>query len=171
VVADAVERAAEYVAGKALAAVLPLLLLALAPVLTLYAGNVLFAVRPVGYVQQHLHDLRRIVAAGVLIAGYFGLVGLAISSLTGRRTFAVGGDLAFLIVPTIVGAILADSLARGHYLRLLAFAAVPIQTSRGLYPHYRDHGHVSAEAWALTCLAIALAAALVLAWRYRGGQE
>ena len=89
----------EYLAAKFGAAMMPLLLTTLAPVLFLFAGNVLFAVHPLGYLQDHGTDLLRIFAAGFVIASYFALIGLAISSLTvtagvrdGRRGRAAGGE-------------------------------------------------------------------------------
>jgi ABC-2 type transport system permease protein len=155
----------DYVIGKILAALMPLLLVTLAPPLILYAGNLLFAVHPVGYLGQHLADIPRIVASGLLIAAFYALVGLAISSLTGRRAFAVGGYLAFLIIPTIVGGVLAHALNE-RYLRLLAFAAAPIQAARGLYPGYTDRGHISAAVWAATSVELIVVAVIVLAIRY-----
>jgi ABC-2 type transport system permease protein len=158
---------AEYVAGKLLAAVLPLLLLTLLPPLVLYAGNVLFAVHPFGYVKSHAGDLPRIVASGLLIALYFALVGLAVSSLTGRRAFAVGGYLAFLTVPTLVAGILSDTLDGAERLRLFAFAAVPIHAARALFPDDLEDPGLGPWSWGLSALAIMAVALLVLAWRYR----
>ncbi len=43
----------DYLAGKVLAAVLPLLLITLAPPLALYAGNMVFSVHPLGYLFGH----------------------------------------------------------------------------------------------------------------------
>ena len=53
-----------------------------------------------------------------------------------------------------------------NYLRLLAFAAVPIQAARGLYPGYTDRGHLSASLWAATSVEIMVVAIIVLAVRY-----
>ena len=50
--ATAVSRT-DYVVGKVLAALLPLLLVTVLPPAILYAGNVLFATHPLGYVQEH----------------------------------------------------------------------------------------------------------------------
>ena len=99
------------------------------------------------------------------MALYFAFVGLAISSLTSRRAFAVGGYLAFLAIPTIVGGVLAHALNVNN-LRLLAFAAVPIQAARGLYPDYSDRGHISAGLWAATSVELMVVAVAVLAIRY-----
>jgi ABC-2 type transport system permease protein len=155
----------DYVIGKILAALMPLLLVTLAPPLLLYAGNLLFAVHPVGYLDKHVADVPRIIGAGLVIAVFYALVGLAISSLTGRRAFAVGGYLAFLVIPTIVGGVLGHALNE-RYVRLLAFAAAPIQTARGLYPGYTDRGHISAAVWAATSVELMVVAIVVLAVRY-----
>ncbi len=154
-----------YVIGKIVAALLPLLLVTLAPPLLLYAGNLLFAVHPVGYLDKHAADVLRIIGAGLVIAVFYALVGLAISSLTGRRAFAVGGYLAFLVIPTIVGGVLGHALNE-RYVRLLAFAAAPIQTARGLYPGYTDRGHISVAVWAATSVELMVVAIVVLAVRY-----
>lgn len=155
----------DYVIGKIIAALLPLLLVTLAPPLVLYAGNLLFAVHPVGYLEHHLADPARIVGAGLVIAFFYSLIGLAISSLTARRAFAVGGYLAFLVIPTIIGGVLGHALNE-RYLRLLAFAAAPIQTARGLYPGYSDRGHLSAALWGATSVELMVVAIAVLAIRY-----
>src|SRR5207342_3340849 len=68
--ATAVGRA-DYVVGKVLAAILPLLLVTVLPPAILYAGNVLFATRPLGYVQAHTHDIPRILASGIAVSLYF----------------------------------------------------------------------------------------------------
>lgn len=160
----------DYVLGKVLAAILPLLLVTVLPPTILYAGNVLFATHPLGYVQEHTHDIPRILASGTAVSLYFAFVGLAISSLTGRRAFAVGGYLAFLIVPTIIAGILADNLDNAHNLRLFAFAAVPIHTARNLYPDSPTIGDPTDTAWALTWLLLIVLSALVLVWRFRGDE-
>ena len=155
----------DYVIGKILAAVLPLCALTLLPPLLLYVGNLLFAVHPVGYLENHPGDPFRIIGGGLVIAITYGLIGLAISSLTSRRAFAVGGYLAFLAIPTIIGGVLAHALNE-RYLRLLAFAAAPQQTSRGLYPGYTDRGNISPGVWASVSIELIVVAIAVLALRY-----
>ncbi len=155
----------DYLAGKILAALMPLLLVTLAPVLLLYVGSILFAVHPVGYVQHHDRDLLRIVGSGLIVATFYALVGLAISSLTGRRAFAVGGYLAFLAIPTVIGATLANALESPH-LRMLAFAAAPIRAGQGLFPGYVDRAGVSAWAWGSVAVEVSVVSLLVLIVRY-----
>lgn len=160
----------EYVLGKFIAAALPLLALTLVPLVFLYLGNIVFAVHPVGYIQDHLGDIARILAGGVVVALFFASVGLAVASLTSRRAFAVGGYLALMVVPTIVGGVLAANVNDGHYLRLMAIAAAPIKVSQALYPNYTDRGNLSPSAWTLTYLVVVAVSLLVIAWRYRGDE-
>ena len=155
----------QYVVGKILAAILPLLCVTLFPVWFLYAGNVLFADHPLGYVQDHKADLLRITVAGLAIAIFYGMAGLAIASLTGRRAFAIGGYLAFMTVPVIVGGSLSSGLNRPDFL-LLATAAIPIHVAESLYPGFEGDG-VSTAAWALAYFVVVAGCLGVLVRRYR----
>jgi ABC-2 type transport system permease protein len=156
---------AQYVVGKILAAIVPLLLVTLLPMWFLYAGNVLFAIHPVGYVEDHLADLGRITVSGFVLAVWFGLAGLAIASLTGRRAFAVGGYLAFTSVPTAVGFALADALDEPN-LEMLAFPVAPALVVEALYPSF-DGSDVDPSSWVLNYAIVAIACLGVVVWRYR----
>ncbi len=110
-----------------------LLLTTLAPVLFLFAGNILFAVHPLGYLQDHWRDLPRIVAAGFVIASYYAAIGLAVSSLTSRRAFAMGGMLALLVASGTTSAILSGLGADAKAL-LLALPVIPMILSQRMFP-------------------------------------
>ena len=155
----------DYLAGKLLAALMPLLLITLAPVLLLYVGTILFSVHPLGYVQHHDRDLFRIIGSGLIVALFYALVGLAISSLTSRRAFAVGGYLAFLAIPTVIGGALGHALNSPH-LRLLAFAAAPIKAGQGLFPGYTDKGNIGPWVWGSVAVEVSVVALIVLLVRY-----
>ena len=155
----------QYVFGKVLAGVVPLLVVTLLPVWFLYLGNVVFAVHPIGYVRNHGLDLARITAGGITVALFFGLAGLAIASLTSRRAWAVGGYLAFIIIPTIIGGSLGEGLNQPH-LRLLGFSVAPIHTVESLYPNFDGQG-VSGLAWGADSVAVMVVSLAVLIWRYR----
>jgi ABC-2 type transport system permease protein len=159
----------DYLAGKVLAAVLPLLLITLAPPLVLYAGNMVFSVHPLGYLFGHDRDLPRIVGSALIVTTFYALVGLAISSLTSRRAFAVGGYLAFLVVPTLIGGVLSHALNM-RFLRLLALAPAPIRAGQGLFPNYSDPGNIGPWVWGATSVEVAVVAIVVLILRYRGEQ-
>jgi ABC-2 type transport system permease protein len=155
----------DYLTGKVLAALMPLLLVTLAPVLLLYVGTILFSVHPLGYVQHHDRDLLRIIGSSLIVAVFYALVGLAISSLTSRRAFAVGGFLAFLAIPTVIGGALAHALDAPH-LRLLAFAAAPIRAGQGLFPGYSDRGNIGPWTWGSVAVEVSLVALAILLVRY-----
>ena len=55
----------------------------------------------------------RIVVGGVGHRRVLRLVGLAVASLTSRRAFAIGGYLALMTMPTIVGGVLGHALNHG----------------------------------------------------------
>jgi ABC-2 type transport system permease protein len=160
----------DYLAGKILAALLPLLLVTLAPVALLYGGSVLFAVHPLGYIQHTWRMIPRIIAGGLIVAMFYALVGLAISSLTSRRAFAVGGYLAFLALPTIIGGVLSHALNHPD-LHLLAIAPSPIIAAQGLYPNYSSPGNLSAVTWGSVAVEVSVAALAVLAYRYGRAED
>jgi ABC-2 type transport system permease protein len=154
----------QYVFGKVLAAIVPLLLLTLVPIWFLYAGNVLFAVHPVGYVQDHLADALRITVGGIALAVWFGLVGLAVASLTGRRAFAVGGYLALITVPTIIGGSLASATGTFEF-ELLAIPVAPIHVVEALYPNFV--ADLSPGPWVVDYFVVVAVALATVIWRYR----
>lgn len=156
----------DYVLAKLLGALLPLLLVTLVPLLVLYVGNVLFAVHPLGYFQAHDGDLLRIIGGGLVIGCFYGVVGLAVSSLTGRRAFAVGGYLALLVIPTLIGGVLGEALNE-RYLRLLAVAVVPIRAARDLYPGFTDPANLGPGVWNLDAIGLIVVGLAALALRYR----
>jgi ABC-2 type transport system permease protein len=154
----------QYVFGKILAAIVPLLGVTLVPIWFLYAGNVLFAVHPLGYVQNHLADALRITVGGLALAVFFGLAGLAISSMTGRRAFAVGGYLAFMTVPTAVGGTLAETIDQPK-LELIALPVAPLHLVESLYPNFETP--VQPSLWVIEYAAVLAVCLAVLVWRYR----
>jgi ABC-2 type transport system permease protein len=154
----------QYVFGKTLAAIVPLLGVTLVPMWFLYAGNVLFALHPLGYVQNHFQDAMRITVGGFALAVWFGLTGLAIASLTGRRAFAVGGYLAVMTIPVVIGGTLAEVL-NSPKLELLAFPAAPLHVVAGLYPGFDSK--VSVLLWTADFFAGVAVSLAVLISRYR----
>jgi ABC-2 type transport system permease protein len=157
----------DYVAGRILGAVLPLLCVTGLPVLMLFAENVMFADHPVGYVEQEWGALPRIAAAAIVIALYYALLGLAISSLTSRRTFAVGGYVGLMVATTAVGGILAFGVQVGSYAQLVQLARLPIAASVDLFGQSEGRLPLSAGWWWLGSAVVAAASLAVLAWRYR----
>lgn len=92
-----------YVLAKLLATGILTLTISLVPVVALWLGNGLLSDEPLATMRAGLGDLGRIVLAGAMISFYLGAIGLLISSLTGRKSVAVG--------VIILGFVLTESLA------------------------------------------------------------
>ncbi|HEX2504011.1 MAG TPA: ABC transporter permease subunit [Miltoncostaeaceae bacterium] len=161
----------EYLAGRVIGAIAPLLLVTMVPMLVLYAGILVFEEHPVGYLEDNWAELPRIVAAGVILAVYYGLVGLAVSSLTGRRAFAIGGYLLLLVAPTLLSALLQEAFDGAEELDLISLSTLPIGFAGEIFPDARDEIPNSLGEFALAYLVVVAAAVVVLLRRYRPGSE
>jgi ABC-2 type transport system permease protein len=161
----------EYLAGRVIAAIAPLLLVTMVPMLVLYVGILVFEEHPVGYLEDNWAELPRIVAAGVILAVYYGLVGLAVSSLTGRRAFAIGGYLLLLVAPTVLSALLQEAFTGAEELDLVSLSTLPIGFAGELFPDASDDIPNSLGEFAVAYLVVVAAAAVVLLRRYRPGSE
>jgi ABC-2 type transport system permease protein len=157
----------EYLGAKFGAAMMPLLLTTLAPVLFLFGGNILFAVHPLGYLEGHWRDLPRIAAAGFVIASYFALIGLAISSLTSRKAFAMGGAIALLVATSAISAVLSGLGASANSL-VIALPVIPVILAQRMFPGGNDGvQQVSTAVWLGAYLVVCGVSLLVLLTRYR----
>ena len=158
----------EYLAGRLTAAVLPLLLVTLVPLLVLFAGIMVFEVHPLGWLQDNWAQLPRIVAAGLILAVYYAMVGLAVASLTTRRAFAIGGYLLVLIAPTVVVGLVTEAVDGPAWPEVLQLSVLPINFAASLFS---DTGYLEnpTAAWAAAYVAVVAVSALVLLRRYRPG--
>jgi ABC-2 type transport system permease protein len=158
----------EYVAGRMLGALMPLLLTTTAPVLVLYAGNVVFADDSFTYLENHWSDLPRILAAGLLLAAYFALIALAIASLTGRRALATGVYVGIMVASQTLAATIARGLDAGDGWLLLAVPRIAIVCVRSIFADGHTHpGHAPLWAWWGLMLGIMALSFAVIALRYR----
>jgi ABC-2 type transport system permease protein len=161
----------EYLAGRVLAAFAPLLLVTMVPMLVLYGGILVFEEHPVAYLEESWAELPRIVAAGLILAVYYALVGLAVSSLTGRRAFAIGGYLLLLLVPTLVAGLLEEAFPDNDEFSLMALSTLPIEFAAEIFPDARDDVPNSLGQWAAAYVVVVALAIVVLLARYRRGSE
>jgi ABC-2 type transport system permease protein len=160
----------EYLAGRIAASVVPLLGVTLVPLLVLYIGILVFADHPLGYLQDNWADLPRILAAGLILAVYYGLVGLAVASTTGRRAFAIGGYLLLLVAPTVLSGLLSEAIPSTDAFDVIALSVVPINFAAHLFPDSNGLT-LSTGAWAAAYVVVVAVAALVLLRRYRAGAD
>jgi ABC-2 type transport system permease protein len=99
----------DYVVAKLGALAVGLLALTLVPVLVLFAGRVLAAEDVVGALGDEMGALPAIVGSGVIHAVALASLGLAVSSLAGRRAYAAGAVLGVFLVGGVVSAIFAEA--------------------------------------------------------------
>lgn len=157
----------EYLIGRFLACVLPLLMVTLAPMLLLFAGNVFFADDSAGYLIDQWAQIPRIVGAGLILAVYFAAIALAVASLTGRRAYAVGGYVMLLIATSALSGLLQGAFDQRRYLEALDLVTLPIACARTLFPGAGEEFPTPAWVWALGTFVVTAAALLVLIRRYR----
>jgi ABC-2 type transport system permease protein len=157
-----------YVAGKFLAALVPLLCLTLLPVLALFVGNTFFADSAAGYLHDHWHDPLRIIASGLLLASYVSVVGLAVASFTSRRAFALGGYAALMLIPTFVGGSLVGDAGLDRHVQLIMIGRIPIAAARSLYGGDQESEFALAGWWWWAAAAVVMTVSAGCLWsRYR----
>ena len=158
----------EYVVGRMLGALLPLLLTTLAPVVVLYAGNTLFADDSLTYLKDHWADLPRIFAAGILLAAYFALIALAIASLTSRRALATGAYVGVMLASQTLAGVVAFGVGAGSGWLLLSIPRIAIVSVRSIFGDDPNRpGSTPLWAWWALMLGIMAISTLVIALRYR----
>ncbi len=155
----------EYVIAKLLAAIVPMGLVTLLPVLILFVGNVLFESDPTAYLTSHLGDLVRIIAAGFALAIYYAVVALAVASLTGRRAIALGGYAILMVGSGAIGGIIS-SLTDSTLLGVVNLPLIPLGLVQSLWvdPTPFDPSRV---VWVGAWLLVVAASLAVIAIRYR----
>lgn len=155
----------QYLVGKIAAVVVPLLLVTLVPMLVLLAGLVLFADDPLSELWDRADVLPGILGAGVCAAVYFGVLGLAVSSLTPRRAFAAGGYLALLVASSAVSASLRAS-GIGEGAAVLGLSFVPIELGARMFPDAERATDLGTYAYVLAWLVVVAGSLGVLVRRY-----
>jgi ABC-2 type transport system permease protein len=165
----------DYVAAKVGAIVTILFAFSFIPQVVLFVGNMLVSDSAIDYVSDHLDVLWQVPVAVALLAVYYGVIGVAIASLTDRRIVAGASVIGLFLVTSISSGILVGDfefeggsaaavinvLALPLYLRDLVFLGNvdPDSPLGGV-----DNGGLYAVA--VYC-AVLLTAAVVLLRRYR----
>lgn len=104
----------DYAAAKLAALTLSMLVLTLVPVLVLLLGTVLSGDDLVAAIGDELPALPGIVGNGVLHAVVLASIGLAISSIAGRRAYAAGGIVALFLIGAAVAGIFQSQAQFGR---------------------------------------------------------
>jgi ABC-2 type transport system permease protein len=117
----------DYLLAKAAALLLVVGLIALLPLLVLFAGNTLTAPTATTYLREHLDDLGRILLAGGALTVFYAAVALAAASLSERRSLATAGLIgAFLGSTAVTELVFFTARFPGRrWLALLALQGLP----------------------------------------------
>ncbi len=120
---------ADYVVAK-LAAICGLLFMfSFIPQVVLYIGQTLVSDDALGYVTGHTDVLWKVPVAVALLSLYYGVIGVALASLTSRRIVAGASIVGlFLVTSVIAGALVGDWQQGdpGTYAALLNLLALPL---------------------------------------------
>ena len=160
----------DYLLGRFLAAVAPLLLVTLAPMLLLFAGTAFFDDDALGHLADEWADVPRILAAGLVLAVYYAAVALAVAAFTARKAYAAGGYVLLLVGAATLSALVQEGLDRTRYVELTDLSSLPIVAARQLFP--AAHGEVETPGWAwwaASAVVVAVCCAVVVR-RYRREQ-
>ncbi len=163
----------DYVVAKVGAIFTLLFAFSFLPQCVLFLGNMLVSDSSFEYFTGHLNVLWQVPLAVFLLAIYYTVIGLAISSLTDRRIVAGSAIIGLFLVTSVAAGILTNGDFDGSYGALVNLLSLPLQLRDIIFL-----GHVSDRAplggvegggalAALIYAAIVTAGAIVLLWRYR----
>jgi ABC-2 type transport system permease protein len=163
----------DYVVAKLAALTLGLLMLTLLPVVVLFLGRVLAAEDVVAALGDEIGALPAIVGNGLLQALVLASIGLAISSLSGRRAYAAGAVLAVFLVGSVMSTTFVET---GGALESVAPFVYPLSildgTREWLFGGTVGNSPVGDAGVPLPLFGIATAVLLAVSWavlamRYR----
>ena len=120
---------ADYVVAKLGSICGLLFLFSFIPQVVLYVGQTLVSDDALGYVRGHTDVLWKIPVAIALLSLYYGVIGVALASLTSRRIVAGASIVGlFLVTSVIAGALIGDWEPgdEGTYAALLNLLVLPL---------------------------------------------
>jgi ABC-2 type transport system permease protein len=118
----------DYVAAKLGAIATILFAFSFLPQVVLFVGNMLVSNRALDYFTGHLDVLWKVPVAVVLLAMYYAVVGVAISSLTERRVVAGASIIGLFLVTSIASGIFVGDFEEegGSAAALVNILALPL---------------------------------------------
>jgi ABC-2 type transport system permease protein len=117
----------DYVVAKVGAIFTILFAFSFLPQVVLFVGNMLVSDSSLDYFTGHLDVLWKVPVAVALLAAYYTVIGLAISSLTDRRIVAGASIIGLFLVTSILSGILVgEETTTGSAAALLHVLAMPL---------------------------------------------
>jgi ABC-2 type transport system permease protein len=167
---------ADYVLAKVGAITSILVAFSLLPQMVLFIGNMLVSDSALSYFTGHLDILWKVPTAVLLLALYYAVIGVSISSLTDRRIVAGASLIGLFLVTSIAAGVLVGDVERRN-----DGAAAAVINVLGLPLYLRDViflGHIAPRSALggvdngallalVVYLAVLVAGSVTLLWRYR----
>ena len=166
----------DYIGAKAVAITLLTTTMTLLPLAILWLGRQLSAGSVWSSIRNNIDDLGKIFFLGLLISLTFGIVALAVSSLTDRKAVAITIIFIGFIVLNAIAAVSMELLEEydwSRYLVLLSFNSVFVAISNHLFDDLSlqsqpmiEQANLSLWVYTAWCLALIVLGMLFLRWRY-----
>lgn len=118
----------DYVAAKIAAVASIVFAFSFVPQVVLYVGNMLVSDSSLDYLTGHLDVLWKVPLSAALLALYYAVIGLAISSLTTRRIVAGASIIGLFLVTSITAGVLVgdNQMNDGSIAALINVLALPL---------------------------------------------
>jgi len=107
----ALERS-DYALAKLAALTTAMLMLTLGPETILFVGNTFTGDDAFGYLRDNWTQVPSIVGSALFVSAVMSSVAMAIASQTPRRAYATGGVIAFFVISSVVGDVVASTAGR-----------------------------------------------------------
>jgi hypothetical protein len=132
---------ADYVAAKVGAMATIMFAFSFLPQAVLFVGNMLVSDSALDYLTGHLDVLWEVTAAVALLAVYYAVIGIAVSSLTTRRIVAGASVIGLLLVTSITSSIIVGpdfAYGGGSAAALINILALPLYLRDLIFLGYID---------------------------------
>jgi ABC-2 type transport system permease protein len=168
----------DYPAAKLLALCTALLIVSILPQAAIFLGKVLGGADPVVALSDNAGAVPPILLSSLVAAGVMGALALAVAAFTSRRAYATAGIFALFFISTAVASVVAETArdtsggSFGMYAPLLAPTSTLEGLTAWLFGTQPTEGVFQAglqpgPPYLVVAVGLAVAAAGVLAWRYR----
>lgn len=122
----------QYLGAKALALLVVMFIVTLFPLIFLMIGYTVAGLGPGGF-GATLAILGKIALAGILVALYFTLIGMAVSTLTSRKGFASAGIVVALLVTVALSETMVEVAGAAKWVLLFGLLRLPTDMVSRIY--------------------------------------
>jgi ABC-2 type transport system permease protein len=163
----------DYVLAKFAAIGTILFAFSFLPQVVLFVGNMLVSNSSLDYFTGHLDVLWKVPVAVLLLAVYYTVIGLALSSFTDRRIVAGASIIGLLLVTSITSGVLVGERETGSAAALVNVLALPLYLRDLVFLGHIESGSPLSGVQGGGAYAIAIYAAVLvvgagaLLYRYR----